>query len=142
MPTVKVHETELFYLMSGNGLPCLVMHGGLRFDHTYLRGLNIVSDVLRLVYYDHRHNGHSGRPGAKGSACRAGKSRPCGERRLSCCTRVLQVLAARCSPLTQCVKKALCRLLTIPTGRRACDGDRSSLRSTLLNYTIYYSLYK
>jgi proline iminopeptidase len=32
------------------------------FDHTYLRGLDIVSDVLRLVYYDHRHNGRSGRP--------------------------------------------------------------------------------
>jgi proline iminopeptidase len=62
MPTVEVHETQLFYTMSGTGLPCLVMHGGLCFDHTYLRGLDIVSDVLRLVYYDHRHNGRSGRP--------------------------------------------------------------------------------
>jgi proline iminopeptidase len=62
MPTVDVHQTHLFYTESGTGVPCLVMHGGLGLDHTYLRGLDIVSDVLHLVYYDHRHNGRSGRP--------------------------------------------------------------------------------
>ena len=62
MPTVDVHQTHLFYIRSGTGVPCLVMHGGLGLDHTYLRGLDIVSDVLHLVYYDHRHNGRSGRP--------------------------------------------------------------------------------
>jgi proline iminopeptidase len=62
MPTVDVQQTHLFYTRSGSGVPCLVMHGGLGLDHTYLRGLDIISDVLDLVYYDHRHNGRSGRP--------------------------------------------------------------------------------
>ncbi len=62
MPTVEVHQTQLFYIRRGTGVPCLVMHGGLGLDHTYLRGLDIVSDVFHLVYYDHRHNGRSGRP--------------------------------------------------------------------------------
>jgi len=36
---------------------------GLGFDHTYLHPwLDPLSDVLRLVYYDHRGNGRSGRP--------------------------------------------------------------------------------
>jgi pimeloyl-ACP methyl ester carboxylesterase len=38
------------------------MHGGLGLDHTYLRGLDNLGDVMQLVYYDHRHNGRSGRP--------------------------------------------------------------------------------
>src|SRR6266568_4919330 len=62
MPTVEVHQTQLFYTRRGTGVPCLVMHGGLGLDHTYLRGLDIASDILHLVYYDHRHNGRSGRP--------------------------------------------------------------------------------
>jgi proline iminopeptidase len=62
MPTIEVHQTQLFYTSRGTGVPCLVMHGGLGLDHTYLRGLDIVSDVLHLVYYDHRHHGRSGRP--------------------------------------------------------------------------------
>jgi proline iminopeptidase len=62
MPTVELQQTHLFYTTSGRGLPCLVMHGGLGLDHTYLRGLDSLGDVLHLVYYDHRHNGRSGRP--------------------------------------------------------------------------------
>lgn len=62
MPTVEVHQTQLFYTSKGTGVPCLVMHGGLGLDHTYLQGLDSFSNVLHLVYYDHRHNGRSGRP--------------------------------------------------------------------------------
>ena len=62
MPTVEIHQTQLYYTSRGTGVPCLVMHGGLGLDHTYLRGLDVFSDVLHLVYYDHRHNGRSGRP--------------------------------------------------------------------------------
>jgi proline iminopeptidase len=62
MPTVEVQNTQIFYTTSGTGLPCLVMHGGLGLDHTYLGGLDSLSDVLHLIYYDHRHNGRSGRP--------------------------------------------------------------------------------
>lgn len=63
MPTAEVNGTELFYREVGDGVPCLVMHGGLGVDHTYLHpALDPLGDVLRLVYYDHRGNGRSGRP--------------------------------------------------------------------------------
>jgi proline iminopeptidase len=40
-----------------------VMHGGLGFDHTYMHPwLDPLGDVMRLVYYEHRGNGRSGRP--------------------------------------------------------------------------------
>jgi proline iminopeptidase len=65
MPTAQLNATELFYLEVGDGQPCLVMHGGLGADHTGLRPwLDQVGDVLRLIYYDHRGNGRSGRPPA------------------------------------------------------------------------------
>jgi len=39
------------------------MHGGLCFDHTYMHPrLDPLGDVMRLVYYEHRGNGRSGRP--------------------------------------------------------------------------------
>jgi proline iminopeptidase len=63
MPTADIHGTTLFYTVVGEGLPCLVMHGGLGLDHHYLTpGLDPLSDTLQLVYYDHRGNGASGRP--------------------------------------------------------------------------------
>jgi proline iminopeptidase len=63
MPFAHVNDTELFHLEVGKGLPCLVMHGGLGVDHSQFReGLDPLGDVLRLVYYDHRGNGRSGRP--------------------------------------------------------------------------------
>jgi proline iminopeptidase len=63
LPFVAINGTELFYLSSGTGIPCLVMHGGLGVDHTYLHPwLDPLGDRFRLVYYDHRGNGRSGRP--------------------------------------------------------------------------------
>jgi proline iminopeptidase len=63
MPLARLDDTELFYVEVGEGLPCLVMHGGLGFDHTGLHPwLDALGDVMRLVYYDHRSNGRSGRP--------------------------------------------------------------------------------
>lgn len=62
MPTAELNGTEIYYRESGGGLPCLVMHGGLGIDHSYLAGLDILGDALRLVWYDHRGNGRSGRP--------------------------------------------------------------------------------
>jgi proline iminopeptidase len=41
----------------------LVLHGGLGFDHTYLRpGLDLLSNSVELIYYDHRGNGRSAEP--------------------------------------------------------------------------------
>lgn len=63
MATALINDNQLFYLTTGEGLPCLVMHGGLGFDHTYLHPwLDPLGDTLHLIYYDHRGNGRSGRP--------------------------------------------------------------------------------
>lgn len=63
MPTAAVGGTTLYYEELGHGPPCLVMHGGLGVDHTCFRpALDRLGARLRLVYYDHRGNGRSGRP--------------------------------------------------------------------------------
>ncbi|MEJ2560758.1 MAG: alpha/beta hydrolase, partial [Anaerolineae bacterium] len=62
MSTTSVNGTGLFYVSAGEGLPCLVMHGGLGVDHSYLHPwLDPLGDMLHLIYYDHRRNGRSGR---------------------------------------------------------------------------------
>ncbi len=63
MALVQINGTDLVYVESGCGVPCLVMHGGLGVDHTQFREwLDPLADVLHLIYYDHRGNGRSGRP--------------------------------------------------------------------------------
>lgn len=63
MTLARVNGTDLFYIEAGSGPACLVLHGGLGFDHTYLHPwLDPLGDVFGLVYYDHRGNGRSGRP--------------------------------------------------------------------------------
>ncbi len=62
MATVQVNQTSLFYQTLGRGPTCLVMHGGLGVDHTLYRSLDPLGEFMRLVYYDHRCNGRSGRP--------------------------------------------------------------------------------
>jgi proline iminopeptidase len=65
MPVAHLNDTELFYVEAGQGrVPCLVMHGGLGIgDHSILHPwLDPLGDVMRLIYYDHRGNGRSGRP--------------------------------------------------------------------------------
>jgi proline iminopeptidase len=63
MPTTTVNGTSLYYDALGAGPACLVMHGGLGIDHTFFRPLlDRLASRVRLVYYDHRCNGRSGRP--------------------------------------------------------------------------------
>jgi proline iminopeptidase len=63
MPAVPINDTHIFYIDVGQGIPTLVMHGGLGQDHTFLHPwLDQLSDMMRLFYYDHRGNGRSGRP--------------------------------------------------------------------------------
>ncbi|MDX2006751.1 MAG: alpha/beta hydrolase [Meiothermus sp.] len=63
MPTVQLNGTEIFYIQAGKGIPCLVMHGGLGCDHTYMHPwMDALGDTFELTYYDHRGNGRSGRP--------------------------------------------------------------------------------
>lgn len=66
MPVAEINGTTLYYRMVGEGAPCLVMHGGLGLDHHYMHPfLDRLGDELQLVYYDHRGNGRSGRPGTE-----------------------------------------------------------------------------
>ncbi|MEJ2666186.1 MAG: alpha/beta fold hydrolase [Deinococcales bacterium] len=63
MPTAPINGTTLYYTIVGDGLPCLVMHGGLGLDHHEVTPwLDPLGDSLQLIYYDHRGNGASGRP--------------------------------------------------------------------------------
>ena len=55
--------SELFRARSGRGRPFLVIHGGLGLDHTYMRALDRVSDLVELIYVDIRGNGRSPRDG-------------------------------------------------------------------------------
>ncbi|MGI9181455.1 MAG: alpha/beta fold hydrolase [Longimicrobiaceae bacterium] len=58
-----VNGAELFYTTYGRGRPMLLMHGGLGYDHTYLRPwLDALGEQAELIYYDHRGNGRSSRP--------------------------------------------------------------------------------
>jgi proline iminopeptidase len=63
MPVAHINGTDLFYVEVGEGLPCLIMHGGLGLDHTCLHPwLDSLGEEMHLVYYDHRGNGRLGRP--------------------------------------------------------------------------------
>ena len=46
----------------GDGVPALVLHGGLGVDHRPYRSLDPLSASLQLIYLDHRGNGRSARP--------------------------------------------------------------------------------
>jgi proline iminopeptidase len=58
---VHTNGAELFYDVLASGPTTLiVVHGGLGFDHTYLRpGLDDLAESARLVYTDLRGNGRS-----------------------------------------------------------------------------------
>ena len=60
---LSVNGTTLWYEVTGEGPTCLVMHGGLGIDHQLSRPVTErLAGRLRLVFYDHRGNGRSGRP--------------------------------------------------------------------------------
>ena len=53
----------LYHVVLGSGRPFLVMHGGLGWDHTYLRPwFDPLARLTQLTYYDHRGNGRSAEP--------------------------------------------------------------------------------
>jgi proline iminopeptidase len=63
MALAEVNGTTLFHTGVGDGPAVLLMHGGLGFDHTCFRpAFDGLADRYRVVYYDHRSNGRSGRP--------------------------------------------------------------------------------
>lgn len=59
---IPVDHAELYYREVGTGRPILILHGGPDFDHSYLLpDMDRLSDVFRLLYYDQRGRGKSGR---------------------------------------------------------------------------------
>ena len=62
MSQATVNGANLFYEVTGDGPPLMMMHGGLGLDHTYfLPWFNQLSDIAQLIFYDHRGNGRSDR---------------------------------------------------------------------------------
>jgi proline iminopeptidase len=62
MTTATLNGVELFFDVVGDGLPFVMLHGGLGFDHTYLKStFGPLEDVLRMIYVDQRNNGRSER---------------------------------------------------------------------------------
>ena len=58
----RIHDRDIFYRTLGKGLPLMVMHGGMGFDHSYFRPwLDPLAEKMQLIYYDHRGNGQSTR---------------------------------------------------------------------------------
>lgn len=62
MAVATINDTTLFYEPIGDGPTCLIMHGGLGIDHHLYRSLDPLCSHTKMVYYDHRCNGQSGRP--------------------------------------------------------------------------------
>jgi proline iminopeptidase len=63
MAIAEVNGTTIFHTEIGDGPALLMMHGGLGFDHTCFRPhFDHLADQCRVIYYDHRGNGRSGRP--------------------------------------------------------------------------------
>ena len=59
----RVNDTRLYYETHGQGLPMLLMHGGLGLDHTYFfPWLAPLGSQMELICYDHRGCGRSERP--------------------------------------------------------------------------------
>jgi proline iminopeptidase len=69
----SINGTEIYFDIVNSGSPVVerpaakptvfAIHGGLGFDHGYLRpGLNPLGDMARIVYVDLRGQGRSGRP--------------------------------------------------------------------------------
>jgi proline iminopeptidase len=52
----------LHFEVIGQGVPTLVLHGGLGVDHCAYRSFDRLARGLELIYLDHRGNGRSARP--------------------------------------------------------------------------------
>jgi proline iminopeptidase len=62
MATANVNGSELYYEVCGNGPPLLAIHGGLGFDHVYMKAtLGRLERDFEVTYYDQRGNGRSDR---------------------------------------------------------------------------------
>jgi proline iminopeptidase len=59
----EINGTEIYYKIMGEGKPMMMMHGGLGQDHkVFSPWLEPLEERYKVIYYDHRGNGRSGRP--------------------------------------------------------------------------------
>ena len=62
-PLLPENDQILFVARAGTGVPMIVLHGGLGWDHTYLSPwLAALGDRLELIFVDLRGNGRSPAP--------------------------------------------------------------------------------
>jgi proline iminopeptidase len=62
MTEADLAGVRLYYEEAGDGLPFVVLHGGLGYDHCYLKNaLGPLEDRMRMIYLDQRGNGRSQR---------------------------------------------------------------------------------
>lgn len=52
-------DIELAYTSVGTGRTLVVLHGGPGLGHTYMRGVDVVADSARVVFYDQRGCGET-----------------------------------------------------------------------------------
>ena len=74
MPSIAPPEDDqaLFVVREGSGIPMVVLHGAMGFDHTYLRPwLSALGDRLELIFVDLRGNGRSPDPADWGEVSHA-----------------------------------------------------------------------
>lgn len=64
MTMFDLEDTSIYYEVVGDGPPLLVCHGGPGLHHGPYRSLDRLGDRHRLVFWDHRGHGRSGRPDA------------------------------------------------------------------------------
>jgi proline iminopeptidase len=63
LPTAYVNGIDLYYESDGDGPPLVNLHGGLGFDHQYMRrSFARLAGSLRVISFDQRCNGRSSAP--------------------------------------------------------------------------------
>jgi len=68
MALQTINGTGIYSESIGEGLPLLMMHGGLGLDHSYFRPyFDQLSDNAKVIFYDHRGNGRSEKPADYGT---------------------------------------------------------------------------
>ncbi|HEX7973971.1 MAG TPA: proline iminopeptidase-family hydrolase [Anaerolineales bacterium] len=62
--TIDSNGISIYYEIEGVGEPLLLLNGGPGFSHEYLQELVALAPLARLVFYDQRGTGKSGKAGA------------------------------------------------------------------------------
>ncbi|NPC56853.1 alpha/beta fold hydrolase [Caenimonas soli] len=64
MPTSAINGVQLYWELSGNGEPVVLVHGSWGDHHNWARVVPALSNTLRVATYDRRGHSRSERPGS------------------------------------------------------------------------------